>query len=224
MKKLLVLKVLALVLFFTLGAYCFVYFDWYVYFTDNDKSINLIESFHPFDKLVFIVIQIIQVVFAPIPGELTGLIGGYLYGIIPGTIYSTIGLTLGSWLAFMLARRFGLPLVKRTVSPEILRKYDYLMAHQGVLVSFVLFLIPGFPKDFLCYIMGLSHMRTMAFLAVSTIGRLLGTVMLSIFGFYARENQYWGLAISIGLSGLALLLAYVYREKWIHALRKKENA
>ncbi len=223
MKKIFLSKILALLLFFALGTYFFVHFDWYVYFIDKNKAIGLIESFHPFDEIVFIALQVLQVVFAPIPGEVTGLIGGYLYGPVLGTIYSTVGLTIGSWLAFLLARTLGLPFVERTVSPEIVKKYDYVMEHQGVLISFVLFLIPGFPKDYLCYIMGLSHMKTMTFLLISTVGRLLGTAMLSICGSYARDNQYLGLAILLGLSGIFILFAFVYREKWIHALKKKRR-
>ena len=72
-------------------------------------------------------VQILQVVAAPIPGEVTGLIGGYLYGPSIGTIYSTIGLTIGSWMAFVLARFFGLPLVEKAVKPSIIEKYDYFL-------------------------------------------------------------------------------------------------
>lgn len=217
-----VLKIVVLLLFLALGTYGFIHFDWYVYFINQNKAIALIQSFHPYDDLVFILLQILQVVFAPIPGEVTGLIGGYLYGPLLGTIYSTIGLTIGSWLAFLLARVFGLPFVERTVKPEIIRRYDYVMEHQGALISFVLFLIPGFPKDYLCYIMGLSHMTTKTFLIVSTIGRLFGTILLSVCGSYAHHHQYGALIIAFGVSGVFIVLAYLYREKLIEILRRKK--
>jgi uncharacterized membrane protein YdjX (TVP38/TMEM64 family) len=172
--------------------------------------------------LVFISLQILQVVAAPIPGELTGIIGGYLYGSFLGTIYSTIGLTIGSWLAFALARMFGLPLVEKTVKPEIIQKYDYIMEHQGALGSFVLFLIPGFPKDYLCYLMGLTHMRTWTFLVISTTGRLLGTALLSVSGSNARNNQYGALMIVIAVSGVLILIGYVYRENLLKTLKKRK--
>ncbi|MCX5816522.1 MAG: TVP38/TMEM64 family protein, partial [Proteobacteria bacterium] len=181
-----------------------------------------IHSFHPYDEFVFISLQILQVIFAPIPGEATGLIGGYLYGPLLGTIYSTIGLTIGSWIAFLLARVFGLPFVEKTVKPEIIKKYDYVMEHQGALISFVLFLIPGFPKDYLCYIMGLSHMTTTTFLVVSTIGRLFGTTLLSVCGSYAHHHQYGALIIAFGVSGIFIILAYLYRERLIKILRRKK--
>ena len=164
-----------------------------------------------------------RVVFAPIPGEVTGVVGGYLYGPVMGTIYSTIGLTIGSWLAFLLAKIFGMPLVERAVKRETIKKYDYIMEHQGALISFILFLIPGFPKDYLCYIMGLSHMTTTTFLIVSTTGRLFGTILLSVLGSCARNGQYMLLFIIIVISGVLVLLAYLYRNKWIEMLRRKKH-
>jgi uncharacterized membrane protein YdjX (TVP38/TMEM64 family) len=216
-----IIKICFLIFIFALGAFLFIHFNWYVYFTSRAKTIQLIKSFHPYDALVFIGLQILQVVFAPIPGEATGLIGGFLYGPILGTIYSTIGLTMGSWLAFILARVFGLPFVERVLKPEIVQKYDYVMEHQGVFISFVLFLIPGFPKDYLCYLMGLSRMTTPTFLIISTTGRLFGTILLSLCGHYARQNHFHALLIAIGISCLFILLAVLYRERLLEFLRKK---
>jgi uncharacterized membrane protein YdjX (TVP38/TMEM64 family) len=91
------------------------------------------------------------------------------------------------------------------------------------LVAFILFLIPGFPKDFLCYIMGLSHMRALTFLVVSSVGRLLGTVLLSVSGSCARNGQYEMLFIVLGISGILVLVAYLYREKWLDMLKRKKQ-
>ncbi len=216
-----ILRLAFLVFFLSIGTYFFIHFHLHVYFLSKSKAIELIQSYHPYDEVVFVAMQALQVVFAPIPGEVTGLIGGYLYGPILGTIYSTIGLTAGSWMAFILGRTFGLPFVEKTVKPEVLRKYDYLLEHKGALISFILFIIPGFPKDYLCYILGLSHLRVWTFLLVSTLGRLFGTAILSVCGSYARNDQYAALFIALGIAGLGILIAYLYREKWLNAFRKK---
>lgn len=207
-------------LFVVLATYLFIHYDLYTFFLDKNKVIAFIHSY-PYDELVFIALQILQVIAAPIPGEATGLIGGYIYGPLLGTLYSTIGLTIGSWLAFLLARFFGLPLVEKAVKQEVLQKYDYFLEHRGVWVSFLLFLIPGFPKDYLCYIMGLSHMHTWIFLVISTIGRVLGTILLSVSGSCARNNQYAGLLIIAGISCLFLIVAYFYRDRWLEILKKR---
>jgi len=218
------LKFLLLFLLIIVGSYLFVHFDLHIIFADRDKLIKFINSFHPYDELALIALQILQVVFAPIPGEVTGFIGGYLYGPVLGTIYSTVGLVIGSWLAFLLARFLGLPFVEKAVRPELLQKYDFILEHQGGIVAFVLFLIPGFPKDFLCYVMGLSHMRMGTFLVISTVGRLFGTIFLSISGSYARHNQYGALLVLLGVSGVFILLAYLYREKLIEMLKHIKKA
>jgi uncharacterized membrane protein YdjX (TVP38/TMEM64 family) len=213
-----ILLFLALLAF---GTYLFIHYDLFVYFIQKEKAIAFINSFHPYDEVVFISLQVLQVIAAPIPGEATGIIGGYLYGPFLGTIYSTIGLTIGSWIAFALARTFGLPLVEKIIKPEIIQKYDYIMKNQGILVSFLLFLIPGFPKDYLCYIIGLSHMRTWIFLIISTIGRLFGTILLTVSGSCARNNQYGTLLMIVVISGILVIVAYFYREKWLEQLKKR---
>jgi uncharacterized membrane protein YdjX (TVP38/TMEM64 family) len=218
----LLFKLLSFLAIAIFGTYLFIYYDLYLYFIQKEKTIAFIEYFHPFDEFVFIALQILQVVAAPIPGEATGIIGGYLYGPLLGTIYSTIGLTIGSWIAFALARTFGLPLVEKTVKPEIIRKYDNIMEHQGILVSFVLFLIPGFPKDYLCYILGLSHIGTGAFLVISTIGRLFGTVLLTVSGSCARNNQYGTLLVITVVSGVFVLVGCLYRDRLLELLRKRK--
>jgi len=221
MKRHYVLSALALFAFFSVGAYLFFHYDLHVLFSDREEAVKRITSFDPYDEIIFIALQILQVIFAPIPGEASGFIGGYLYGPYLGTVYSTIGLTLGSWIAFLLAHVFGLPLVERIVKQDTLRRYDDGLEHKGVLIAFFLVRLPGFPKDYLCYILGLSHMRAATFLVISTVGRLFGTIMLSAFGSFARNNQFWPLAGLLAFTGLCLLVAYFYREKWIEKIRDR---
>jgi uncharacterized membrane protein YdjX (TVP38/TMEM64 family) len=219
----LIFKILLLFALVVLGAYLFIHFDLHFFFVKRTKVIHFINSFHPFDEVAFIVLQILQVIAAPIPGEATGLIGGYLYGPVLGTIYSTIGLTVGSWVAFMLARIFGMPLVEKVVKPEIITKYDHFLEHQGAFVSFLLFLIPGFPKDYLCYIMGVSHMPTRTFIIISTVGRLLGTMMLSASGSYARNDEYRTLVGIMLVSAIFIIIAFIYRDDLLKMLKKKKT-
>mgnify|MGYP001616584985 CR=1 FL=1 len=82
------------------------------FFLNKEKLVSFLDSLGPLAFLGFILIQAAQVVFAPIPGEVTGLLGGYLYGPLLGVILSTIGLTMGSFIAFALARALGRPFVE----------------------------------------------------------------------------------------------------------------
>ncbi len=203
-----------LLAFFCLTLYLLIYHsDIYLAFFDRKRLADYINSFGRLSPLIFIALQVFQVLFAPIPGEVTGFLGGFLYGNFFGILYSTIGLGVGSWLAFVFARWAGQPLVELVVSYKTLQRYDYLMAHQGTWIAFLLFLIPGFPKDYLCYILGLSHMDLKTFLIISTIGRFWGTVLLTMQGHLVREKNYLVLGIVIGLSLIAVLIAFLFRNK-----------
>ena len=131
-----------------------------------------LQSWGPWAPLVFVVIQALQVVIAPIPGELTGIVGGFLFGTFRATIYSSLGLTLGSAIAFLAARVVGLPLVKLVVRQETLDKFHFLTESRGTIVTLILFMIPGFPKDTLSYLLGLSPMVFLNFFVIcGQIGR-----------------------------------------------------
>jgi uncharacterized membrane protein YdjX (TVP38/TMEM64 family) len=215
------IRISILLLLIILSVSVFVHYDLYSFLTNKQRVILFVQSYGSLSVFIFIIIQIIQVIAAPIPGEISGIIGGYLYGPFWGTLYSTIGLTMGSWLAFVLARFLGFPLVERIVKPDVIQKYNYFMEKRGAFISFLLFLLPGVPKDYLCYIIGLSHIGTGMFLLISTIGRLFGTILLSVTGSYVRNNQFSMLFIILGIGGLFLLLAYFYRDHWLAKVKRK---
>lgn len=211
-------RVLFVPLAVAIGIFLIVHFNVHSFFMDRERLSELLTSYGATSIFLFIALQIAQVVLSPLPGDVTGLIGGYLYGPVLGIVYSTIGLTIGSWIAFVLARFLGLPFVERLVRPSTIRKYDYFLEHQGLAISFIFFLIPGFPKDTLCYILGLSHMRTRNFLVISTTGRLLGTVILSLQGSSLRENQNVFFFILLGLTALIILGGYFHVGWWLRSV------
>lgn len=188
--------------------------------TNKNRLLAFIEANHAHAATIFIGMQIVQVLAAPLPGEITGFVGGILFGPWWGVLYSTIGLTIGSWLAFMLARWLGRPIMEQLVRRETIERYDYVMQHKGRLLAFLMFLIPGFPKDILCYILGLGHMQTRDFLLVSASGRLLGTVLLTVGGSFFRDAHYGALFTVIGISLLLVLLAMIYRDRVERALQR----
>ena len=167
----------------------------------------------------FILIQAFQVVAAPIPGEATGVLGGFLYGPLLGVILSTAGLTLGSYLAFSLSRTFGRPLTERFVDARTMERFDYLLHHKGAFLVFLLFLIPGFPKDYMCYMLGLGHLSTLEFLAIASTGRLLGTTMLTLGGTFLRNKQYYLFFSLTGVAVVLVFLAIAYKDRLERSFR-----
>jgi len=189
---------------------------YYRFFINQRHLRSFIASFGPYAAPVFMIIQALQVVFAPIPGEVTGFVGGYVFGNTWGTIYSTIGLMLGSSAAFGIARVLGLAFVEKIVKREYIEKFNSFVTHKGLYISFLMFLIPGFPKDSLCYLLGLTHMRFLDFFLMNLIGRLPGTVMLTLQGSAVKNENYLAFFIILIISLLSALVLYIMREHILH--------
>ncbi len=190
------------------------------FFLDKKRLLHFLDTLGPLSFIGFILLQTIQVVAAPIPGEVTGLLGGFLYGPLLGVVLSTIGLTTGSYIAFALSRAFGRPFVDRIVDKKTLKRFDYLLHHKGAFLIFLLFLIPGFPKDYLCYILGLGHLSTTEFIVIGGTGRLFGTILLTLGGSYIRHHQYGRFSILVGIAIIVVFIAMAYRDKIERMLRK----
>jgi uncharacterized membrane protein YdjX (TVP38/TMEM64 family) len=198
--------------------------DLYRLFSDREQIRLLISSFGASAPPVFMLIQILQVIFAPVPGEATGFIGGYLFGTLPGFIYSSIGLTAGSWLNFVIGRFLGERFVRKRIPAHQFQKIDGLVKRQGVIVLFILFLFPGFPKDYLCLALGVSTLPMRIFILLAGIGRMPGTFALSLQGEFLYEQNYVLLGAMAAACLILALLCYGYREKiylWIERIEKK---
>ena len=143
-----------------------------------------------FAPVIFIALQAMQVIIAPIPGDVTGILGGYLFGEWLGLVYSTIGLALGSVTAFGAGRWLGAHYVRSLVSHDTWDKLGFIVEAEGAIVCFIIYLIPGLPKDMVCYLFGISPMPLWVFVLVSTLGRIPGTWVLSAQGAQTAAGNY----------------------------------
>jgi uncharacterized membrane protein YdjX (TVP38/TMEM64 family) len=187
---------------------------------ESERFSAYVASYGSAAPLVFMGIQILQVILAPIPGEATGVIGGFLFGAFKGCLYSTIALAIGSWINFGIGRFLGKRWVRKIVPDHHLERFDHIIRHQGVLVVFILFLIPGFPKDYLCLIIGISTMPLRVFLILAGIGRIPGTLMLSLQGALVFEKNYFVLCVVVAVNLLIVFLGYRYRAALYRRIEK----
>ena len=221
-----VIQLLLIGTLLTVGTYLLYSFGLIDLFLDRNRMTKFIHEHRAYAALIFIGLQALQVVAAPVPGEVTGFVGGYFFGNFWGIVYSTIGLAIGSWIAFLIARMLGRHLVEVFVNAEVIKRYDYVMKHKGLFLAFVMFLVPGFPKDILCYVLGLGHMGQRDFLLVSTSGRLLGTTLLTIGGTFFRDERYGAFFTVVGVGIAAILLVMIYRENieaWFRTYRARHH-
>jgi uncharacterized membrane protein YdjX (TVP38/TMEM64 family) len=197
---------------------------YYDMFTDREKIKAIVGSFGAAAPAAFILIQILQVIFAPVPGEATGFIGGYIFGAVNGFIFSTIGLTAGSWINFMIGRFLGKRYIRKIIPPDSLQKFDTALKHQGIFVILVLFIFPGFPKDYLCLFLGISSIPIKAFLIIAALGRMPGTFMLSLQGASLYDKSYKAFVLITVFFIISAITGYVYREhlyRWIDKMNNK---
>ena len=180
---------------------------------EKERMSAFMQSVGADAPLYFIGIQAAQVVLAPIPGEATGFVGGYLFGIFPGFVFSTLGIMIGSIINFFLGRFFGRKYLKFFTSAKNLERFRDLLRRQGVIVGFLLFLIPGFPKDVLCLIIGLGAMPLAAFLVICTLGRMPGTLLLCIQGASVHEAHYKAFAVTAAATVLIGAAAAIYKKR-----------
>lgn len=176
--------------------------------------------------LIYGAMVFFQVLFAVIPGEPLEIAGGYAFGALWGTIYCLLAATLGSLLVFVLVRRFGTRLVEVFFSLEKLQKVRFLQSASRRNVLFlVVFMIPGTPKDLLCYFAGLTDIKLPVFLLVASLGRL-PSVITSTIGGDALGTQNYAFAVVVFLVTFLIsvggLLCYQRICTW-HARRKEES-
>ena len=190
---------------------------------DREKIQAFIQASGPWAPLVFMGIQIAQVVLAPIPGEATGFIGGYIFGALKGFAYSSISLAIGSLINFMIGRFLGRRFIRRVIPAAQRQRMDQMVTHNGALIILLLFIFPGFPKDYLCLFLGVTTMPLKLFVLMATLGRMPGTLMLSLQGAMLFERMYGVFVVILGLCGLGILLAYRYRERLYAWIEKMNN-
>ncbi len=169
--------------------------------------------------VVFVALQSVQVIFSPIPGEATGILGGYLFGQWLGFLYSTVGLTLGSIGAFAIGRWLGAHYVRKLVSAETWSRVGFIVEAEGAVLCFILYLIPGLPKDVVCYLFGVSPMPLWVFALVSGLGRLPGTWVLSAQGAHTAAGDYQEVILVTAVAVAVALPLFYYRHRimaWLH--------
>ncbi len=162
-------------------------------------------------RVIFVGMVVLQVVVAFIPGEPIELAAGYAFGFLEGSILTLAGFLLGSWLVFALVRRFGMKLVEVFFQKNKLNEIKFLQNPKKTrIISFLLMLIPGTPKDMLSYFAGLTNLKTGEWLTIVAIGRLPSLLTSTITGAAAGEKNYILTAVSLTITAVLTLAGVWY--------------
>jgi uncharacterized membrane protein YdjX (TVP38/TMEM64 family) len=215
--------IIATIIFVAIIA-CMVYFGWPIISKMNSpmELREFIEGYGAWGPIIFILLQILQVMIAPIPGQAIGLIGGILFGPYLGLLYTLIGSTIGFTIVLSLSRKLGRPFVEHFISRKTLDKFDNLTREKGVLVFFLIFLLPAFPDDIITFIAGLTKIKISTLLLVSLIGRLPGYAILSFTG-HGLILEKLDIVIIVITAMIIIMLIAFWKRKWLHRFVEHRN-
>lgn len=161
-------------------------------FMSDPKEFQLwISSKGIWGPAIFVILNIIQVLLAIIPGGPFEIGAGYAFGILKGSILCDIAMTTGAVLNFLLARKFGMKFVELFSSKEKLSTVKFLQANKkSETLLFIFFLFPGTPKDLISYVAGLSNIKLSLWILINLIGRFPAILLSALSGSALGTKRY----------------------------------
>ena len=217
-----IILIAALLIFTYIGYEYYFRYDYILKNPDILKEVVL--SYGNFSVIVFVLMQILQVVAFFIPGEFIQVAGGYIFGGFLGGIISLVGITLGSLMVYVISNNYGKPLVDKLILKKEVKFFRKILeVGSKKIVIFMFFLIPGIPKDALTYVCGVSNISFRDFFIYSTIGRIPGIFISSYFGEKIFSRDYTS-AIIIGVIMSILFVLGIFKGNIIikNMTRKKK--
>ena len=183
-----------------------------------------IEQFSPFGELAFFLLQLLSVLIPPIPNNMLALAGGVAFGFFRSFLLTILAIYVGSLLMFLLARKLGRPFVE-LFSHSSWEKYLGILRARHDFFFLLALLLPYFPDDLLCLLMGLTDIPLRRFLIIVVLARPWGLLFASTLGSLVLTLPLWAI-ILLFLAGAAVFLfglKYGVRiEEWlIHRFHRR---
>ena len=195
---------LAAVVLLCLGGGLFLWHSGFFAAASSQESMQAyIQRFAPYSHLCFFLVQFLSVVLAPIPSNITALVGGVLFGTWISFFLTFAAVVLGSVLVFVLARNLGQSFVNRVVGERVSAKYLDVIHAKADTFLVLAFLFPFFPDDLLCILAGLTAIPLRRFVVIALLTRPWGLLFASALGGASFSIPLWGMAL-IGVAGVLL--------------------
>ena len=192
--------------------------------SDQTRMSEWVAGWGSLAPLTMIALQAAQVILAPIPGQVMGLVSGYLFGVARGAAYSLAGNALGSLVVFSLARVYGRPFVERRVPPETLARLDAGAERRGLFFFVLVFLVPFLPDDLTCFAAGLTPIPIPALMIAILVGRPPGILVSCWLGANAAVlgPAQWTVVVVCSALVAGLFLRYgAQLQEWTMRLTER---
>ncbi len=173
--------------------------------------------------LVYLTAQILQIVISILPGQVFQIAAGYVFGFFPGLLLSIAGVLAGTTLTYYLAKILGTDGMEWILGSDKMKRFvSMLNSEKAYIIIFLIYLIPGMPKDLICYAAGISGVDFRRFLLISTIGRIPAMCGSLLFGALYRRGNY-GLMITLATIITVVVVICFFRRKQLSDLLKRIN-
>ena len=195
------------------------------FISEPERFREWISSYGFLGKLIYVGMVIIQVIFAVIPGEPLEIGGGYAFGAFEGTILCLIGITVGSMIVFALVRTLGVRVVEIFYPIEQIRSLKFLKNTERFnVVTYIIFFMPGTPKDLLTYFIGLTDMKWQTWLFITFFSRIPSVLTSTLSGSALGEEKYITAIIVLAITILLSIIGiWVYHTITKNSTVKKED-
>jgi uncharacterized membrane protein YdjX (TVP38/TMEM64 family) len=171
--------------------------------SDPEKFRNWVNESGVFGRICFVLMVMFQVIVAFVPGEPLEIGAGYAFGTFEGTLLCIVGITLGSIIVFELVRKFGIKLVEVFFTFEKIKSAKFLQDEKKLaLITFLMFFLPGTPKDLLTYVLGLSKVKRTDLLILAGVARLPSIITSTVGGSLLGTEKYLFAVIVFGITFL----------------------
>lgn len=170
-----------------------------------------IEPLGPLAPLAFFLLNVIQIVVAPVPGYPVQILGGILFGFVLGSIYTVGGMVAGGTLAAWLGRRLGRPWLEKQIGAETLAHWEEIAHIDSFWTWWLILLIPA--GDVLYFLAGLSPIRLRTFALAILTSRGPFTVLIVWLGYQALDLPLTWLAVLVAAIGVLILIGFSQRHR-----------
>lgn len=178
------------------------------------QIMNDVKSAGSVGVLILLGLQFLQIVVAFIPGEVTQMAAGLLYGPWLGALIILLGCVLSSAFIYVIVKRLGAPFVQNMVPVKYLEKFrSFEESGKLNIIVFVLFLIPGLPKDVFTYLVPLTDMRMRNFLVLANAGRIPGILVTTYAANSLAEGRFMKSAVIFGVAAILAIVGVLLRDR-----------
>ena len=194
------------------------------YLNSTEELRSFLDSYGWKGYLILMGLQCLQVVIALIPGEIIELGAGYAYGAVRGTAICLVGVAISSALIFLLVKKVGVSLVEMFMPREKIYELRFINSEKKLKrVVFLLFFIPGTPKDILTYFVGLTNMSLSEFLSITLIARIPSILSSAISGQMLGDENFLTAGIVYAITGLISILGYYFYNRIIKSRQNRSR-